>query len=52
MFRKLPGKEGFGNVSLRVLKGKFAKKFTPFFIVVNESPQSYESNKKNRIKKY
>ena len=34
------------------LKGKFAQKLTPIFIVLNESPQSYESNKKNRIKKY
>ena len=28
------------------LKGKFAQKFTPLFIVLNESPQSYKSNKK------
>ena len=34
------------------LKGKFTLKKTPFFIVSNESPHSYDSNKKNRIKKY
>ena len=34
------------------LKGKFTQKLSPFSIVLNESPQSYEFNKKNRIKKY
>ena len=34
------------------LKGKFAQKFSPYLIVLNKIPPSYESNKIDRIKKY
>ena len=61
---KLAGDEGGGeNVDvivlltgkfgprLRVLKGNFTQKMTPFFIIFDHAPKSYGANKKTASKK-